>query len=118
MNILDENILADQRQLLSAWRVPFRQIGYEVGQKGMTDEEIVPVLLRLPRPSFFTMDRDFYDPALRHGRYCLVYLDLKQSEAAIFIRRVLRHPELRTKTARMGKVIRASHSGMAMWILH
>ncbi len=37
MNILDENVLESQRQLLQKWRVPFRQIGYEVGQKGMTE---------------------------------------------------------------------------------
>ena len=42
MNILDENILEDQRQLLLNWRVPFRQISYEVGRKGMKDDEIIP----------------------------------------------------------------------------
>jgi hypothetical protein len=118
MNILDENILADQRLLLSGWRVPFRQIGYEIGNQGMEDEEIIPLLLALSRPTLFPMDRDFYDPALRHRKYSLVYLPVKQSEAALFIRRVLRHRELRTKASRMGKVIRASHSGLAIWSLH
>lgn len=46
MNILDENVLESQRQLLIKWRVPFRQIGYEVGRKGMDDEQIIPFCLR------------------------------------------------------------------------
>ncbi len=42
MIVLDENILEDQRQLLLKWNVPIRQIGYEVGRKGMKDDEIIP----------------------------------------------------------------------------
>jgi hypothetical protein len=59
MNILDENILKDQRILLLNWGVPVRQIGYEVGRKGMKDEEIIPfcsnsaVLHSLPSISVF-----------------------------------------------------------------
>ena len=44
MIILDENFPESQRQLLYGWRVPLRQIGYEVGRKGMQDEEILPFL--------------------------------------------------------------------------
>lgn len=40
MIILDENFPESQRQLLRGWRVPLRQIGYEVGRKGMQDDEI------------------------------------------------------------------------------
>lgn len=50
MNILDENILQDQRELLLNWQIPFRQIGYEVGRKGMKDDEIIPFLLTFPSP--------------------------------------------------------------------
>ena len=79
MNILDENILQDQRQLLLNWRVPFRQISYEVGRKGMKDDEIIPFLLALRQPTLFTVDRDFYKRELCHTRYSLVYLDVEQS---------------------------------------
>ena len=51
MNILDENVLEDQRQLLRNWRVPLWQIGYEAGWKGMQDEEIISFLLGLRRPT-------------------------------------------------------------------
>jgi len=118
MNILDENVLEDQRHLLRSWRVRFRQIGYEVGRKGMQDDEIISFLVSLPHPTLFTLDRDFYQPDLCHSRYSLVYLDVRQSEAAIFVRRVLRHRDLATQAKRMGTVVRASHTRLAVWRLH
>jgi len=118
MNILDENILEGQRQLLLKWRIPFQQIGYEIGRKGMQDDEIVPFLLRLRHPTFFTIDRHFYRRSLCHARYSLVYLDVAQTEAAIFIRRLLHHRELDTEAKRMGAVIRAAHIGLTVWRLN
>ncbi len=118
MNILDENILEGQRQLLLKWRIPFQQIGYEIGRKGMQDDEIVPFLLSLRHPTFFTIDRHFYRRSLCHARYSLVYLDVAQTEAAIFIRRLLHHHELDTEARRMGAVIRASHIGLTVWRLN
>jgi hypothetical protein len=35
MNVLDENIPEDQRELLRRWRIHTRQIGEDVGRKGM-----------------------------------------------------------------------------------
>lgn len=35
MNVLDENIPDNQRQLLRSWRIHVRQIGHEVGRQGM-----------------------------------------------------------------------------------
>jgi hypothetical protein len=117
MNILDENILESQRQLLLKWRVPFRQIGMEVGRKGMKDEEIIPFLLTLPRLTFFSVDPDFCKRNLCHARYGLVFLDVAQEEAAIFVRRVLHHPEFDAQAKRIGAVIRASHAGLVVWRL-
>jgi hypothetical protein len=34
---------------------------------------------------------------------------------AVFVRRVLRHPELDTKAKRMGTVVRVSHAGFSIW---
>ena len=118
MNILDENILEGQRQLLLRLRVPFRQIGYEVGRKGMTDDEIIPFLLTLRQPTFFTLDRDFHKRSLCHARYGLIFLDVLQSEAAIFVRRVLRHRQFDTHAKRMGIVIHVSHTGLVVWRFH
>ena len=118
MNILDENVLASQRHLLRGWRIPFRQIAHEIGRQGMGDDEIISLLHDMQKPTFFTLDDDFYDRRLRHARYCLVYLNVKRSEAAIFVRRFLRHPEFDTQARRMGTVIRVSHAGLWVWRLH
>ncbi len=59
MNILDENILESQRQLLIKWHVPFQQIGYEVGRKGMEDDQIISFLLTLSRPERTNVKRSW-----------------------------------------------------------
>lgn len=118
MNILDENIIDNQRRQLKSWRVSVRQIGYEIGRKGMKDREIIPFLHQLSQPTFFTRDDGFYERRLCHTGYCLVYLDVRKEEVATFVRRVLRHRAFKTKAKRMGKVIRASHTGLSVWTLH
>lgn len=118
MNILDENIPASQRQLLRSWRIRVRQIGYDIGRKGMQDDEIIPFLHQQRRPTFFTRDLGFYERSLCHSGYCLVSLAVEKNEAAFFVRRVLRHPEFDTQAKRMGTVIRVSATGLRVWRLH
>ncbi len=118
MNVLDENIPESQRQLLRSWRIRVRQIGAEVGRKGMKDEAIISLLHRLGPVTFFTRDLGFYRRELCHLRYCIVCLAVGQYEAASFIRRLLRHPSFRTQAKRMGKVIRVAHMGIRLWKLH
>ena len=78
MNVLDENILESQRQLLRSWRISVRQIGVELGRKGMADEEILPFLLTLPFPTFFTRDLGWAGRPVCHAAYCLVTLAVGQ----------------------------------------
>ena len=118
MNILDEQIPESQRQLLRSWRVPIRQIGHDTGQKGLKDYQIIPFLLQRRRATFFTLDFDFYRRDLCHARYCLVCMGVKKEEAAMYVRRLLHHPEFDTVAKRMGKVVRVSSMGLAMWRLH
>ncbi len=115
MNILDENILEGQRRLLQKWNIPFRQIGIEIGRKGMDDREIIRLLLGLRHPTLFAVDHHFYKRDLCHARYGLVQLDVAQPEAAHFLRRVLRHPDFNTHAKRMGVVIRAFQTGLTVW---
>lgn len=96
MIILDENILNGQRLLLEASRLAAKQIGVNIGRKGLKDEEIVVLLRQQRYPTFFTRDAGFYHPALRHRSYCLVVTSVGQSEVATFIRRFLRHPDFDT----------------------
>jgi hypothetical protein len=118
MNILDENISRIQRQLLLDWRIAVRHIGYEIGRKGMKDDEIIPFLLTLRQPTFFTLDWDYFQRSWCHPRYCLAYLDIGRDETALFIRRLLRHQAFDTQAKRMGTVIRVAYSGLFVWQRH
>ncbi|HTU23250.1 MAG TPA: DUF5615 family PIN-like protein [Gemmataceae bacterium] len=118
MNVLDENIPESQRALLRSKRVVLRQIGRELGRKGMQDDEIIPLLHQLDRPTLFTLDGDFYDRRLCHEEYCVVYLDVEEERAADYVRRLLRHRELNTKAKRMGCVIRVLPTGLIFWRIH
>jgi len=118
VNILDENIPSNQRQLLESWRIRSRQIGFDIGRRGMKDDEIIPFLLQQRRPTFLTRDEDFYNRRLCHADYGLVYLAVDKYEAAIFARRLLRHREFDTQAKRMGVVIRVSSVGLSFWRLH
>lgn len=48
----------------------------------MKDDEIIPLLHGLNRPTFFTLDDDFFKPNLRHAQYCLIYLEQYLQERA------------------------------------
>ena len=61
-------------------------------------------------PSMGQLLRSFYKPSLCHSQYCLVYLNVEQPEAAVFVRRLLHHSEFDTQAKRMGQVIRVSHA--------
>lgn len=118
MILLDENVPESQCQLLRGWRITARRIGYEIGHKGMKDNEIIPLLLQPRLPTFFTLDFDFYKRSLCHQRYCLVCMDVGQYEAAAFVRWLLHHNEFDSRAKRMGAVIRISHAGIAVWRLN
>ena len=115
MNILDENIPRNQRELLERWRIRIKQIGFNVGLGGMQDEGIISFLISERKVTFFTRDRDFYNRRLCHSNYGLVYLAVHINEAAIFVRRLLRHPDFRARSNRMGKVVRVSRGDIAFW---
>ena len=118
MNILDENIIASQRQRLRSWRIRVRQIGVDIARKGFQDEEILPFLHHQRRPTFFTRDRGFYRREVCHRQYAIVCLEVAPEDVAIFVRRVLRHPRLNTQAKRMGTLVRASHQGLGLWRPH
>ncbi|MGH2354569.1 MAG: hypothetical protein ACRDI2_11060 [Chloroflexota bacterium] len=118
MNVLDENITDDQRQLQLRWRIHVRQIGHEVGRAGAKDDAIIPILHGLRQVTFFTRDQDFDKAHLCHGSYCLVYLAVRRRQTAEFIRRFPRHPAFDTRVKREGLVARVSDAGIHVWRLH
>lgn len=115
MILLDENINEDQRQMLVTWKVRVHQIGYDVGRPGIQDREILTLLHELKLPTLFTLDRDFCQPRLCHGAYSLVYLFVRQRDTATYVRRVVKHPALNTRSKRMGTVVRVSDTGLHVW---
>lgn len=115
LNLLDENFPADQVPLLNEWRIPFRQMGRDVACLGIGDDDILPLLHRFRRVTFFTLDKDFFQSRLCHRAYCLVWLEVRADDAADYIRRFLRHPRFHTQVQRMGVVARAHHDGVHFW---
>ena len=115
MLVLDENLPADQQQLLRRWRIRFRFVGVDMATSGAEDENLIPLLHRLPHPTFFTLDRHFYRRDWIHPSYCLVWLDVRRREAAEFIRRFLRHPIFNTQAKRIGIVARIHETGVTYW---
>lgn len=115
MNLLDENVRDDQRALLRQWRIPFRQVGKEISSSGIHDDNLLPLLHRLKRPTLFTQDVDFFKARLCHRGYCLVWLNVKYIEVAAYVRRFLRHPRFHTQGQRMGCVVRAHPDGLHYW---
>ena len=115
MLILDENFRLEQQAVLSAWRIRTRKIGREVAKFGTDDCDIIPLLLRLPKPTFFTHDEDFWRQSLWHPAYCLAWLDMDDRQGAVFVRRFLRHVDFDTHTARLGKVVRVHPDGLTFY---
>ena len=114
MNILDENIIASQRQRMRSWRVRVRQVGVDIARKGLQDEEIPPIFASpasadlLHAGSWF-LSAGGLPPAVR---YCLP--GGSAEKVAIFVRRVLRHRRLNTQAKRLGTVMRVSHRGLGV----
>ena len=115
MNMLDESIVAQQCDQLRQWRIPFRQIGADLAAYGTSDENLIPLLHRLPQPAFFSQDGDFFKASLCHAHYALVFLDVPDTEEAQFIRQFLKHPPFNTQAKRLGIVARVHAKGVQFW---
>ena len=115
MNVLDENIPRDQADLLRQWNVRLRSVSRDLGYQGITDEDIVPLLLRLKKPTPLTRDEDFWDRQLAHARYAIIWLDVEVEETAFWIKRFLGHPLFRTNAQRLGRIVRVRAGGIEYW---
>jgi hypothetical protein len=82
-------------------------------------DERVPVLLReASQPTFATIDMGFWKRELRDARYCILCFPLsndEQHKLPGLLRSLLRLPEFRTKTARMGKIVQVSPTLIRYW---
>jgi hypothetical protein len=112
MILLDENIIANQVELLRSWRIRVHRVHEAFGREGLSDSALVALMRRLGNTTFFTRDKDYFDSRLCHPKACFVWLDVGQGEVASFVRRTLRERTLRTRRARMGCVIRVAQVGI------
>ncbi len=115
MHVLDENMDDAYLGALEHLGIRAQKVGKSVGRKGITDENVIPLLHRLRSVTFFTRDKDYKRSRLCHDRYCLVYLDVEKAKTIEFIHRVLRHPAFRTWAQRRGKLIWVRLTGMRVW---
>jgi predicted nuclease of predicted toxin-antitoxin system len=89
-----------------------------LGAWGAKDPDIIPLLHRHRKTTFFTLDKDFFDSALCHQAYSLVWLDVRADDAAHFTRRFLKHPRFDAQAKRMAIVARVHHEGIDFWLRH
>jgi hypothetical protein len=115
VNVLDENIPRDQADILKSWRVQSRSISRDLAHQGISDSAILPLLLKLKRPTLLSRDRDFFRKELVHADYCLVWFDVAVEETAFFIRSFLRHPNFGKTSQRLGKSIRVHVQKIEYW---
>lgn len=76
-------------------------------------DEAIPILLRRAnQPTFLTINHgDFWRRIPAESSFCVVCFKLTAEQAQeipVMLRRLLRHPEFRTKRERMGKVASVS----------
>jgi hypothetical protein len=112
--LVDENFTAAQCRELVAKSLRITQIGHGVASKGIIDEHIVPLLLTLRRPTFFTQDKGFFDYRLCHSSYCIVVVDAEARRVPDFVIRALRHLRLRSFRQRTGLVVKVGPSGITL----
>jgi len=115
MIVLDENIRESHLDLLRKQGIAARKLEADLTRKGTSDDDIIPILHRLKRPTFFTHDVDFWNPELSHANYCIVHLAVKPRDAAFYIRRFLSHPQFATAAKRLGVVIQVRPTGLAVY---
>ena len=116
MILLDHNVPQHEVEELRRWGIRVRQVGHEIGRPEWQDqEEIVRHLHQGKQPTFFTRDIGFVRRRFCHPNYCIVVLVCPALETAALVRRFLRHRLFRTKTARMGRVVKVSPVSIA-WL--
>ena len=112
MIVLDEDI-HDRRIIaaISSW-YPGQVVSVtRLRPQTVIKDEAIPALLRtVAYPTFVTINvGDFWKKIEPHSGYCVVNVDLPKErlrEIPGLLHFLFRYPEFKTKTARMGKIVR------------
>lgn len=120
MIVLDEQLLGRGiESAISEWYPGAVCFITELRPGTIIKDESIPALLgQAQHPIFVTINvADFWQRAELTQRYCLVCVALTDSQAGQIpelLRRLLRHPEFRTRAARLGKAARLTPT-QASW---
>jgi hypothetical protein len=76
----------DSASCWKLWGIPVRQVGVDLGRKGLQDEEIMVLLRKLRKPTFSTRDIGLFWRDLCHWGYVVVVLSVGQYEVGTFVR--------------------------------
>ena len=117
MIVLDENLLGLGIEIILArWYPGAICFITELRPNSVIKDESINVLLqRAAQPTFVTINEtDFWRRLAVTNAFCIVCAavpDSRIEEVAPLIRRLLRHPQFRTKKRRMGRVVRITAEG-------
>lgn len=105
MLIADENVSENEIWRLRKAGFSLRVIGDDLAIKSISDENILPVLLKLKKPTLLTRDRHFWKPSLCQDAYCLAFFDVPEHEGFVAERAIqfLRHHAFNTAAKRLGR---------------
>ncbi len=115
MIVFDENI--HQQSLMKSVATWYRGqvVSITMLRPGtLIQDEVIPTLLQQANEATFVTNNvsDFWQKVLAHQNYCIICISLPNNrlyEISGLLRRLFLLPKFRTKAARMGKVVRASH---------
>jgi hypothetical protein len=114
MIVLDEQLIGINlaEDIRRWWQGQVRNIT-DLRPDTIIPDEAIPALLHHARqPTFVTINTDdFWRKTPASGRYCIVCCELpgeRAEEIAGWLRALFRLPEFKTKSARMGKVVRVT----------
>jgi hypothetical protein len=102
---------------LETWTTAVRLQDLRPGER-ILDDRVPEILQTLKTPTFVTIDHGFWNRRLSHPGYCILYCRLtkdEQEQLPGLLRRLLRLPEFRTRSARMSKVASVGQEAVAYW---
>ena len=118
MIVVDEQIHGRRiRNAIAAW-YPGQVVSIKnLRPNTLIKDDAIPLLLRQARqPTFVTINADdFWRRMPAHHSYCIVAFPFpkeRRHEVPDLLRLLLRHPELRTKAQRVGKILQVTPSSM------
>lgn len=121
MIVLDEQLLGrGLEDEIAAWYRGSVCFIHELRPQTVVKDDAIPEVLRQQRhPTFVTInDHHFWRKIEADARYCIVCFDFSDAEATLIpplLKHLLRHPQFKSKSQRMGCVIRYTNVAVSYY---